>query len=298
MVYPAKSMRALAQAARPYTLALAAIGIAYGLSVLFLYFHLPQPFAVLALCAIAVTFWCCGTGPGILSTLLAMAIRNHFFFTELRPAYLFAYDAVFVLFAMLMMQAVKARHQLEGIVSKRTQDLSRANEDLKREISDRVRAEEKLRQSEFYLAEAQRLAKMGSWVWRIDGRQAVYLSDEWQRIWGFDPKDGVLTQDQRIERVHPEDRDQWRNTIEQAIAGKSEYEHEFRILLPSGTVKYLYAIGHPVVDASGNLVEFVGTTADITERKSAEQERERLNQLQANLAHIHRVTAMGELTAS
>lgn len=298
MVYPAKSMQALARAALPYALALIAITVAYGLTSIFLYFHLPQPFAVLALCAIAVVFWCCGIGPGILATLAAATLRTFLFVPETSPLYRVLYDLVFLVFALLMMQATQSRHELETGVAQRTADLMQANEDLKREIADRVRTEEQLKQSEAYLAEAQRLAHIGSWVWRVDGRQAVYLSDEWHRIWGFDVEDGVPTQDQRVRRVHPEDRDQWVNTIEQAIAGKSEYEHEFRIVLPTGAVRYIYAIGHPVLNAAGDLVEFVGTSVDVTERKHAEEEHERLRQAEAELARITRVTTMGELMAS
>ncbi len=73
---------------------------------------------------------------------------------------------------------------------------------------------------------------------------------------------------------------------------------EARILLPGGTVKYIHTVGHPVLNASGDLVEFVGTVIDVTERKRAEEERERLRQAQADLAHVNRVTTMGELTAS
>src|SRR5438093_11377121 len=73
---------------------------------------------------------------------------------------------------------------------------------------------------------------------------------------------------------------------------------DFRIVLPDGTVKYIHGLGHPVFSASLELVEVVGTQLDVTERKRAEEERERLRQLQADLAHINRVTTMGELTAS
>lgn len=298
MGYQARPMQSLKQAVLPYGLAVLAIGAAYGLAHVFLYFHLPQPFAVLALCAIAITFWCCGIGPGILATLLAAAVRTYLFLPEVSTVYLLAYDLIFLVFAMLMTQATRARHELEVRVAKRTEDLSRANEDLKREIAERVRAEKKLTQTQAYLGEAQRIANIGTWVWRLEGRDAVYLSDEWYRVWGFDPEDGIPSWDQRVQRIHPDDRDEWVSTIEQAIIEKSEYEQEFRILSPTGAVKYLYAIGHPVFDESGELVEFVGTSADITERKFAEHERERLNQLQADLAHTNRVTTMGELAAS
>jgi C4-dicarboxylate-specific signal transduction histidine kinase len=82
------------------------------------------------------------------------------------------------------------------------------------------------------------------------------------------------------------------------VREKRDYAVEFRIVLPEGTVKHIHGLGHPVFSASGELVEVVGTQLDVTERKRAEEERERLRQLQADLAHINRVTTMGELTAS
>ena len=155
--------------------------------------------------------------------------------------------------------------------------------------------EEKLQRSEAYLAEAQRLTHTGSWAWGVAGRDAVHLSEEWYRIYGFDPEQGPPAREERLQRVHPEDRARWQGTIDRAIAEKSGYEVEFRILLPGGTVKYIHTVGHPVLNASGDLVQFVGSSMDITERKLAE---EALRQAQADLAHVSRVTTMGELTAS
>jgi C4-dicarboxylate-specific signal transduction histidine kinase len=74
--------------------------------------------------------------------------------------------------------------------------------------------------------------------------------------------------------------------------------HHHRTLLPDGTVKHTHAIGHPILDEAGELVEFIGTAMDVTERKRAEEERERLRQLETDLAHINRVSLMGELAAS
>jgi PAS domain-containing protein len=214
MVYPAKSMQALARAALPYALALAAVATAYGLAHVFLYFNFPQPFAVLALCAIAVIFWCCGSGPGILATLAAAIVRTFLFVPEVSSLYRALYDLVFLVFALLMMQATKSRHELETRVAQRTTDLRSANEDLRREVADRVCAEEKLRQSESYLAEAQRLAHMGSWVWRVEGREAIHVSDEWYRVYGFNPEGGIPILEQRLERIHAEDRALWMRTTE------------------------------------------------------------------------------------
>jgi PAS domain S-box-containing protein len=156
-------------------------------------------------------------------------------------------------------------------------------------------SEDALRRSESYLAEAQRLAHMGSWVWRVTGREPLHLSDEWYRIYGFDPKDGMPRWEQRLERIHPEDRAKFLEAIDRAVAENSDYDIEFRILLPGGTVKYIQSVGHPVFDASGNLVQFVGSTTDITERKRSE---EALRQAQADLAYMNRVTTMSELAAS
>jgi formate hydrogenlyase transcriptional activator len=138
------------------------------------------------------------------------------------------------------------------------------------DVTERKRAEEELRASEAHLAEAQRLSHTGSWVWEVAGRDAVHLSDEWYRIYGFDPAESMPTWEKRLERVHPEDRAKWQGALDRAIREKSDYEVEFRILLPDGSVKYIHTVGHPVVNASGDLVQFVGSSTDITERKQAE----------------------------
>jgi PAS domain S-box-containing protein len=156
-------------------------------------------------------------------------------------------------------------------------------------------AEEALRRSESYLAEAQRLTHTGSWVWQVPGRDALHLSDEWYRIYGFDPEDGIPSFERRLQRIHPEDRARWQETIDRAVSEESDYDVEYRIVPPGATVKYIHTVGHPVFDASGDLVQFVGSLTDITDRKRAE---ESLRQAQSDLARVNRVTTMGELTAS
>jgi PAS domain S-box-containing protein len=131
--------------------------------------------------------------------------------------------------------------------------------------------EEKLQRSEAYLAEAQRLTHTGSWAWRVAGREALHLSEEWYRIYGFDPENGPPAFEQLLQRTHPEDRAKWKGAIDRAIDRKSDYEVEFRILLPDAATKYIHTVGHPVLNASGDLVQFVGSSTDITERKRAEQ---------------------------
>jgi PAS domain S-box-containing protein len=139
------------------------------------------------------------------------------------------------------------------------------------DVTSIKRAEEELRKSENYLAEAQRLTHVSSWAWHVKEGDALHLSDEWYRIYGFDPKDGMPSWEERLERVHPEDREKWQTTIEQAIREKSDYDVEFRIVFPDGTLKWIHTVGHPRLSAAGELVEFVGSSMDITERKQAEQ---------------------------
>jgi PAS domain S-box-containing protein len=138
------------------------------------------------------------------------------------------------------------------------------------DVTAAKQAEEALRRSESNLAEAQRLTHTGSWAWRVAGRDALHLSEEWYRIYGFDPEEGMPAWEQRLRRIHPEDRTKWQGAIDRAIGEKSDYEVEFRILLPDGAVKYIHTVGHPVLNASGDLTEFVGSATDITERKRAE----------------------------
>jgi PAS domain S-box-containing protein len=166
------------------------------------------------------------------------------------------------------------------------------------DIEDGKRAEEALRRSEFYLREAQKLTHTGSWAWRVSDRNVVHLSEEWYRIYGFDPAAGAPTWEEYCERVHPEDRLRWTGTIERAIVEKTEYDVTFRIVLPGGIVKWIRTVGHPVLTATGDLVQYLGSSTDITDHKCAEQEHEKLRQLEAELAHINRVSMLGEMAAS
>ena len=166
------------------------------------------------------------------------------------------------------------------------------------DLSEPKRAEKALRRSESYLAQAQRLAHIGSWVWEVAGRNALYLSEEWYRIYAFDPKDGMPPWEKRLERVHPDDRARWQVTIDRAIAEKSSYDLEFRILTLGESIRVIHSAGEPVLGPSGELLQFVGVAMDVTESRRAEEEREKLRQELAHLAYLNRVSTMGELTAS
>jgi PAS domain S-box-containing protein len=166
------------------------------------------------------------------------------------------------------------------------------------DLTEQKRAQEALRRSESYLAQAQRVAHIGTLAWEVPGRKALYLSDEWYRIYGLDPKEGMPSWEQRLQRIHPEDRARFQATIDRAIAEKSDYDLEFRILPPNSPERYMHSVGRPILRPSGELLQFVGVSMDVTESKQAEQEHERLRQQLAHLAHLNRVSTIGELTAS
>ena len=166
------------------------------------------------------------------------------------------------------------------------------------DIEDRKRAEQALKRSEAYLAEAQELTKTGSWAWDPHSDRMVHCSDEIYRIFGLDPAEGIPSIETFIQRIYPDDRAMVRAQSLQASCEGTEHAFEYRVLSADGSVKHVRTLRRTVRNDSGEVVEVIGTTMDITERKRAEQERERLRQLEAELAHMNRVSLMGELVAS
>jgi len=166
------------------------------------------------------------------------------------------------------------------------------------DITEQELLTRELERRQAHLTEAQKLTHTASWAWRLPDRKAVHLSEEWYRIYGFDPAEGAPTWEEYLECVHPEDRLKWTGMIESAIVEKTDYDQVFRILFPNGKVKWIHTVGHPALSDTGDLEQFVGSSTDTTELKSAEQERERLRQLEADLAHTNRVSTLGEMAAS
>jgi PAS domain S-box-containing protein len=132
-------------------------------------------------------------------------------------------------------------------------------------------AEEKLRQSEAYLAEGQALTHAGSWAWNVSTREVIHWSEECFRIFEFDRERGLPSWEEWNDRIHPEDRDRRLTVIREAIRQWTGYEVDYRIMLPDRIIRHLHTVAHPVFGEAGDVAEFVGTVRDVTERKQAEQ---------------------------
>src|ERR1700730_6895415 len=161
--------------------------------------------------------------------------------------------------------------------------------------AERKRAEEALRQSETYLAEAQRLSRTGSFGWNVSSGE-IYWSEETYKIFEYD-RAGKPTLELTFQRIHPDDRDRVQQTLDRASESRANLDFEHRLLMPDSSVKHLHVLARALETSSGDL-EFVGTMMEVTERKRAEEERERLRQVQADLAHWSCVCSMGASAAS
>ena len=140
------------------------------------------------------------------------------------------------------------------------------------DIEEHKRAEQRLRESEAYLAEAQRLSQTGSWAWSPETGDIRYWSETCYRVLGFDPADPLPRFEEFFLRIHPDDQAALRERFDKAIRDKADFELDYRVVHPEKGIRDIHAVGHAVLDGSGNLGEFVGTVIDLTERKRAEQE--------------------------
>jgi PAS domain S-box-containing protein len=138
------------------------------------------------------------------------------------------------------------------------------------EIEERKFAEEAIRRSEAFLAEGQRLSRTGSWGWNATTGKVTW-SQEHIRILGLDPQTIDPSLDVFWERIHPDDRIGLQRAFESAIRKKRGFEQEFRIVTPDWSIRHLHGVGHAVLNKANELVEFIGSTMDITERKRAEE---------------------------
>ena len=159
---------------------------------------------------------------------------------------------------------------------------------------ENARLYEELRRSEAFLAEGQRLSQTSSWGWKSSTGEATW-SPEHFRILGYVPGETKPSLEAFWQRVHPEDQPALQAAVEVAKRERRDFDMEFRIVRPDGSIRHIHAVGHAISSAPGDVIEFVGTIRDLTESKQAE---EALRNAQVELARVSRLTTMGELAAS
>jgi PAS domain S-box-containing protein len=160
-----------------------------------------------------------------------------------------------------------------------------------RDITERKRAEEELRRSEAFLAEAQQLSRVGSFSWRVSTDE-IMCSEQWYRIFEID-RDVRVSFEVIGTRVHPEDLSAFKEQVERSRRDGSDVQLEIRLQMPDGTVKHIHVVAHCREDSGQR--EYIGAVQDVTQRRLSE---EALAKVRSELAHVARVTSLGVLTAS
>ena len=160
------------------------------------------------------------------------------------------------------------------------------------DVDERKRAEDALKRSEAFLAEAQRLSRIGSFSWRVEANE-IKWSEELYRIFGFE-RDATVTLELIGSRVHPEDIPLMNDMVERARGAVGDFEYEHRLLMPDNSVKHLHLIAHGIRGNDGRL-EYIGAVQDVTQRHFSE---EALAKARSELAHVASVTSLATLTAS
>jgi PAS domain S-box-containing protein len=246
-----------------------------------------EPIALLMLCAVISTAWLGGFGPALLAIALSLFAFYynlvpptnsfvwkqdllHIGIVEVPRLFLFANLSLFVAFV------VTTQRKATEALRRSRDDLQVANEDLKC-------IEAALLRSERYLTEAQRLTGTGSYAWNLASGEIIW-SDQTFRIFGCD-RATKPTMEFIVQRTHPEDRAAFLETIDHVSIDRNDYDHEFRLLMPDGSVKYVHAMARVAQDPSGG-IEFFGAVTDVTVAREAERKLRRSEAYLAESQHL------------
>jgi PAS domain S-box-containing protein len=246
-----------------------------------------EPIALLMLCAVISTAWLGGLSPAILTIALSVFAFHynlvpptnsfvwkqdllHIGIVEVPRLFLFASTSLYVAFV------VTAQRKATEALRRSRDDLQVANEDLKC-------IEAALLRSERYLTEAQRLTGTGSFAWNVASGDIIW-SDQTFRIFECD-RATKPTMEFIVQRTHPEDRAAFQETIDRVSIDRNDYDHEFRLLMPDGSVKYVHAMARVTQDLSGG-IEFFGAVTDVTAAREAERKLRRSEAYLAETQHL------------
>ncbi|HEV7817294.1 MAG TPA: PAS domain S-box protein, partial [Janthinobacterium sp.] len=230
------------------------------------------------LCAILLSSWR-GAWPGGLAFLLSLLALFYSFHlhsapfqlgtkNELRLAYFCLVGLGITALGAAKGAALKAAWSANGDLARAVQELRRINQKLERDGAERERVYEQLRFSEAFLTEGQRISHTGSWLLNIASNKLVW-SEEHYRIFGYEPGIGLVSFDMATQRLHAEDRERVFCTVREAVQAGARFECEYRIALPDGAVRHIQTAGYPA--QAGDAGEYIGISADITERREAEE---------------------------
>jgi PAS domain S-box-containing protein len=270
-----------------YAMALLSVAVAIVASELITRLLHAEAIASTMLCAVIFTAWFGGLGPALISLALALLAFHYYVvfpissFTwkqflsppdtsEVPRLILFFMTSLFVAF-MISMQR------------KTAEALRRSRDVLQAAIEDQKRTEAALLHSEMHLTEAQRLSRTGSFGWNIRTEEIVW-SDETFRIFQCD-RTAKPTLDLVFQRTHPEDRAALQKAIQQASSDGKDFDHEYRLVMPDGSVKYVHTVAHAAMQATGN-TGFLGAVTDVTVAREAERKLKRSEAYLAEAQHL------------
>jgi PAS domain S-box-containing protein len=240
------------------------------------------------LCAVIFAAWVGGRGPGLLAVALAL-LAFHYYLAPPGNSFSWKHD----LFAVGISEVPRLiLFSITSLVvaflisaqTKATEELRRSGHDLQAAMENQKRTESALLHAQMYLTEAQRLSSTGSFAWNVASGEVIW-SDQTYQVFGCE-RATKPTVEFILQRVHPEDRAAVQGTIDRASIGGSDYDHEFRLLMPDGSVKYIHTVARATRDASGG-VEFLGAATDVTVTREAER---RLRRSEAYLAEAQRLS--------
>ena len=247
----------------------------------------PEPIGLLLLSAVIATAWLAGLRPALLAIALGLLA---FYYNVAPPTNLFVWKHDFlaidpseaprlVLFAIvsfIVSFVIAAK-------SSATEALRRSRDELQTAIKGLKRTESALLHAEMYLTEAQRLSRTGSFGWNVSTGESLW-SDQTFRIFGFD-RATTPTVELVLQRIHPEDRAAVQQAVERASVDGRDFEHQYRLLMPDGSEKYVHATSH-VAKSEGGDVEFIGAITDVTATKETERKLRRSEAYLAETQHL------------
>jgi PAS domain S-box-containing protein len=246
-----------------------------------------EPIASSMLCAVIVAAWLGGFGPALLAIILALLAFHYYLVPPINSFTwkhnLFAVDIselprliLFFITSFFIAFMISAQR-------KTTETLRRSGDDLQAAIKDQKRIEAALLHSEIYLTEAQRLTGTGSFGWNVSTGE-IFWSEQTFRIFQCDQATKPILE-VIFQRTHPEDRAAVQKTVDQASRDGKDFDHEYRLLMPDGAVKYVHAVARAARDASGS-IEFIGAVTDVTGAKETERKLRRSEAYLAETQHL------------